>query len=50
MKFHHILATGMLTLSLATGGAFAATKAEKQAEVQKSPRQRWPSSTRPSRS
>jgi len=36
MKFHHILATGMLTLSLATGGAFAATKAEKQAEVQKS--------------
>ncbi len=36
MKFHQILGTGMLTLSLMTGGAFAATKAEKQAEVQKS--------------
>ncbi len=35
MKMHHILAAGMLTLSLATSGAFAATKAEKQAEVQK---------------
>lgn len=36
MKIHNILGTGMLALSLATGGAFAATKAEKQAEVIKS--------------
>jgi lipid-binding SYLF domain-containing protein len=35
MKFHRILAAGMLTLSLATGGAVAATKAERQAEVHK---------------
>jgi len=36
MKIQHILAAGMLSLSLATGGAVAATKAERQAEVQKS--------------
>jgi lipid-binding SYLF domain-containing protein len=36
MKFHKILGTSMLALSLVSGGAFAATKAEKQAEVVKS--------------
>lgn len=38
MKLHRILGWGLLALSLMAGGAFAAdkTKAEKQAEVQKS--------------
>jgi lipid-binding SYLF domain-containing protein len=36
MKFHQILGTGALMLSLVAGSAFAATKAEKQAEVVKS--------------
>lgn len=35
MKFHKILGIGTLMLSFAAGSAFAATKAEKQAEVVK---------------
>ena len=35
MKFQHMLVNGALMLSLAAGSAFAATKAEKQAEVAK---------------
>jgi len=35
MKFHQILGTGAMLLSLVCGQAFAATKAEKQAEVTK---------------
>ena len=35
MKFHKILGIGALMLSFAAGSAFAATKAEKQAEVVK---------------
>jgi lipid-binding SYLF domain-containing protein len=35
MKFHQVLVSGALMLSLVAGSAFAATKAEKQAEVVK---------------